>query len=76
MVCRLCQSDAHLEEISFGNAGRAWICTHCYNNPLLREQMRGKFQKLFEEWATNRTDAAQRLNALARQYKLPDPEIF
>ena len=57
----------------FAKMGRAWICTSCYNNELLREQIRGKFQKLFNDLASGQAEAAEKLKALARQYKLPEP---
>jgi len=64
-----------LEEFSFGPAGKVWICTACYNNVLLREQIGGKFRALFADLAAGHPEAGAKIMALARQYKLPEPAV-
>ncbi|MBI4430938.1 MAG: hypothetical protein HY587_04405 [Candidatus Omnitrophica bacterium] len=73
--CRLCQSDNGLEEQRFEKGGRFWICTRCYNNALLREQIRGRFERLFSDLVSGDASARDKISALARQYKLPEPDL-
>jgi len=73
--CGLCQSNAHLEEYPFAAMGKFWICTHCYNNVLLRQQIRTRFERLFGELSAGDHQTRQKILALAKQYKLPEPKI-
>lgn len=75
MNCGLCQSSAHLEDHRIPNIGQFWICTNCYNNVLLREQIRNRFERLFGELAAGDRQTREKILALAKQYKLPEPKI-
>ena len=75
MNCGLCQSHKYLEECSFADLGKFWICTHCYNNILLRQQIRTRFERLFGELGAGDRQAREKILALAKQYKLPEPKM-
>lgn len=77
MTCGLCGSGTQLEECSFDPGGKVWICVSCYNNELLREQIRVKFENLFNALQQEHEKGAviQKIKSLARQYKLPEPRI-
>lgn len=78
MKCPFCGSDKALETTSFGSRGKVAICASCYNNPMLRQQLIGRFRVLFEAVSSGpESDSAkQEIFALAMRYKLPRPEIF
>ncbi len=75
MNCGLCQSSKYLEECPFADLGTFWICVNCYNNVLLRQQIRTRFERLFGELSAGDPQARGKILALAKQYKLPEPKM-